>query len=75
MHDQDELAGSKHHTAPPSSIGAMSVPPRPENMYILPLSTAEALPTLGLGAEETDFVSRFVASVALLALYLDGQRS
>jgi hypothetical protein len=69
--DQAELAGSKHHTAPSSSIGAMSMPPRPEKRYILPFSTADALPTRGVGAEETALVSKRFASVASLVLYLD----
>ena len=70
--DQAELEGSKHHTAPSSSIGAMSMPPRPEKRYILPFNTADALPTRGVGAEETSFVSKRFASVASLVLYLDG---
>jgi hypothetical protein len=70
--DQAELAGSKHHTAPCSSIGAISMPPRPEKRHILPSSTADALPTRGVGAEEIALVSKFFASVPSLVVYPDG---
>jgi hypothetical protein len=44
---------------PSSERGDMSVPPRPEKRYILPLRTAEAVPTRGVGAVERDLVERF----------------
>ena len=46
-------------TAPFSSTGAMSTPPRPEKMYKASLRTAEAVPTRGLGAELVLFVEWF----------------
>lgn len=53
-------------------MGAISTPPRPENKYILPLRAADALPTLGLGAEEVERVSKLAASVVILVTYPDG---
>ena len=40
---------------------------------MLPFSTADALPTRGVGAEDMALVSNLFASVALLVVHLDGQ--
>jgi len=40
---------------------------------MLPFSTADALPTRGVGAEDMALVSKLFASVALLVVHLDGQ--
>jgi len=50
--------GSKDQTAPCSSTGAISVPPRPEKRSMCPARTAEAVPTRGEGAGLDDLVER-----------------
>lgn len=47
--DQRAVVGSNSQTAPCSSIGAIAIPPLPENIYIFPFSVQAAVPTRGEG--------------------------
>ena len=67
MVDQEDVNVSKTHRAPPSSIGVMSMPPRPENIYTFPFSVVHADPTRGEGADMCDFVSTAECSTITLA--------
>ena len=67
MIDQEDVNVSKTHRAPPSSIGVMSIPPRPENIYTFPFSVVHADPTRGEGADVRGFVSTVEYSTNTLA--------